>query len=112
MKIRASFVSNSSSTSFCIYGTRIESSELCDLLKIDPEEVDSVFDRVYDLARKLDLDVYAGSDDGLYYIGESFTTIGDNETGLQFKVRVKAQIEKLLGSSGYDLGIHEETVSS
>ena len=79
MKIRKGFVSNSSSTSFCIYGIWLE----------DPQE------DMYEVAEGLGLFVHSDQyGDGLY-IGKSWTHIGDDETGKQFKESVQEKVDKL-----------------
>ena len=80
MKIRNGFVSNSSTTSFCIYGTTVKkiSEQYEDDYKIGDLEVNRL-------------------SWGDYYVGLSPDSIGDNETGAEFKARVKLEIEKELG---------------
>ena len=79
MKIRAGFVSNSSSVSFCIYGIWVD----------HPEE------ELWEVAEGLGL--YCHRDqygDGLY-IGRTWKTIGDDETGKQFKETTQEKVDKL-----------------
>jgi hypothetical protein len=74
MKTRRGFVSNSSTTSFCIFGIAID------------EEND-----LWSEARKVGLeqDYYSEFCDGpRQVIGLSYSKIGDDETGAQFKRRV------------------------
>ena len=80
MKIRQGFVSNSSTTSFCIYGTHVE--------KIPEQYQDD-----YKIGN-LEINRLNYSD---YYVGLSPDSISDNETGAEFKERVKLEIEKELG---------------
>ena len=79
MKIRQGFVSNSSSTSFCVYGIWVD----------HPEE------ELRDMAEEMGLfchrDQYG---DGLY-IGREWSSIGDEETGKQFKEDTQEKIDKL-----------------
>lgn len=79
-KVRNGFVSNSSSSSFLIYGTSITNSELEKMEDFDGWKFQkstglSVYDRDYET-----------------YIGESWDNIGDDETGKQFKERVEKKI--------------------
>jgi hypothetical protein len=84
MKIRSGFVSNSSSTSFLIYGIRKDVSE---------DEEDALRDAGF-LVR-------LGPDDYTHekYIGLSWDKVKDSETGEQFKLRIEHQLKKILGSS-------------
>lgn len=81
MKIRQGFVSNSSSTSFCIYGIH-ESGERNDLRALE-EKADSL--RLYCILTP---------GDGLY-IGRKWSTVKDNETGRQFKESTQEKINQL-----------------
>jgi len=88
MKIRHGFVSNSSSSSFLIYGVMIEECT---------EEMEEWCDKNhYTYARPYDEEVY---------IGKSWDSIGDDETGKQFKEKVEVALRKL-GLD--DFGTHEE----
>lgn len=92
MKIRSGFVSNSSTTSFCIYGLRLNecSSEVRNKL------------------REIGLEIFYGYD--CTYAGRCFSEIKDEETGKQFKDNIKTKLQSVLGElSGNDLGIHEES---
>lgn len=86
MKLRQGFVSNSSSTSFCIMGCSTSDVTL-------KPEFEEKFDGLADLAES--------SDDGLEYeciegeyIGMSIYSMGQNETRSQFSARVKRTLEK------------------
>lgn len=80
-KTRFGFVSNSSSSSFLIYGTNISNS---DLEKIEESGFD--IDRLEDVG----LDIHRM--DYETYIGRSWDNIGDDETGRQFKESVQEKI--------------------
>lgn len=73
MKIRLGFISNSSNTSFCIYGRYFDLKDITDEMIIELEE--------------LDLEVIGDQNNDGYYIGRSYTLIKDNETGKEFKER-------------------------
>ena len=92
MKKRDGFVSNSSSVSFCIYGASVSSEE--------GEELESLIG---------DLGLTSGcfQDDDMC-IGRDWSSIGDNETGAQFKADVRKKLEKLTGRKDLSLGTHEE----
>ncbi len=79
MKFRLGFVSNSSNTSFCIYGVYLEKED-------------------YELENKAgELGLYShwGQYDGIY-IGREWSSIKDNETGKQFKEPTQKLINKLI----------------
>lgn len=89
MKLRYGFVSNSSSTSFSIYGAIIEE---------ESEE-------------KTLLDYYYGdpnSDDRSIYIGLEYSSMTDDETKRQFKERIEAEVKRLYGND-IKCGSYEES---
>jgi hypothetical protein len=87
MKIRQGFVSNSSSSSFCIYGAKIKNDV----------DVD-----VYDVAEKAGLECHYPEGWESYYVGMSWSLVGDDETGAQFKKRVETIVEKSFGLQNFD----------
>jgi hypothetical protein len=84
MKIRQGFVSNSSTTSFCIYGTWLNGNEV-------GEDVD-----IYDTAENHDLECHHMDYSG-YAVGLSPCNMRDEETLAQFRRRVGDQIFKAFG---------------
>ena len=83
MKLRNGFVSNSSSSSFLIYGTSVDRDKV--------EELEAK-------AEELGMTVEYGHPDGYYgYIGLSWDAIQDSETGAQFKNKIEEAVKKLLG---------------
>jgi len=82
MKTRPGFVSNSSTTSFCIYGAKTF---------VDEENYDG---DLYTELGKVGLDTHYSEWDG-HYIGASWDTIGEDETGAQFKQRVEEEVMKI-----------------
>jgi hypothetical protein len=83
MKIRTGFVSNSSTSSFCIYGSHI-----------DGDNYDEEF---YEKVENLGLECYENERSGGYFVGLSPVNLQDDETGLQFKERIKALLKQLVG---------------
>lgn len=96
MKIRNGFVSNSSSSSFLIYGTRIT-----------PDMRRVLTDELYE--DKLVEKFYGGESED-EYIGLSFDEIGDDETGLQFKTKIQNEIKSMFPKiANFDFGTYEES---
>ena len=77
MKVRKGFISNSSTTSFLIYGVQV----------FTEEEID------YKLLKKLSLEYYVGESE--HYVGRSWGDVEDNETGKEFKDRIITKIDQI-----------------
>jgi len=99
MKVRDGFVSNSSSTSFTIYGVRVQE-----------KKVQEIFgETLHDLENKLGLDVHCEFDsyDDSFYIGllvggeqehqDLPNRMKDDETKLQFQKRVGDLLSSIAG---------------
>ena len=98
MKIRNGFVSNSSSSSFLIYGICIDESELEMKDGEDPwDAIDRIFEGKFSIDQPYDS----------LYIGESWSDIKDDETGAEFKQRIEKTFEKGFGHK-VECGTHSE----
>jgi len=93
VKVRQGFVSNSSTTSFCIYGTDVP-QDILDAL--NEEEGLYAF-----LEQEPDLSIEYGDPNGWpdreIFVGCSLTRMEDDETFGEFKARVAAAIKRLFG---------------
>jgi len=121
MKIRSGFVSNSSSSSFCIFGVSLDTSEfkktkayqqtlkeLADKEGKTPEELEESWG-VYEISEGIklpdDFSMHQPPEFETVYIGRSWTGIKDDETGAQFKENVRTVVKEMLGNQTF--AIHE-----
>jgi len=99
MKIRLGFVSNSSTSSFCIYGTSIEN-----LIDEEGNTIDELSNP--------NIDTWCPPG-GEIHIGRSLTEIKDDQTFKEFKDETKemiiAELKKMnIKISDLKFGIHQE----
>lgn len=103
MKIRKGFVSNSSSSSFLIYGVGLSESDFVDMAKnLDDEFTQNdVYSAMSALKKKTSLEMVVGPDyEENVFVGRSLTSIKDEETGGELKNDVKEKLK--------DIGIEKE----
>ena len=105
MKCRKNFVSNSSSSSFVVYGIDMDDDEffaLCES-KLGEEVVKTIWENPYSgnvyselnkLEKETGLEFIHDWECEFHLIGRQYKTIGDNETGLDFKNSVKTKLKE------------------
>ena len=107
MKVRTGWVSNSSSSSFCIYGTYIDEESVKEIAgneDVDPYEfLEELFED-----EKLSVHWPPYSD---LCVGAEITDIGMDETKRQFQERITKLIKEKLGDE-YNCDWHEESYYS
>lgn len=105
MKIRSGFVSNSSSSSFLIYGVCLDEDEIREALNID-DDVD-IYGILEDKLENADMEYHNPEYYDGWFIGKSWSDVGDDETGKQFKTTIENKLTEVFGE-GLDFGTHEE----
>ena len=94
MKVRLGFVSNSSTTSFCIYGF----SDDQDTIKEKLEKMGHEVGDLYDFVESQDgLEIHVEPWGDYAYIGADFGAIPDDVTVGDWKKEKEAQIQKVFG---------------
>jgi hypothetical protein len=107
MKIRNGFVSNSSSSSFLIYGICMGRDEMMDALNISEEVRESDDFDEYEFFGNDGLEVNSPYGEDIF-VGRSWSEVGDNQTGLQFKKEVYEKLKTVLPElEESSLGTHE-----
>ena len=130
MKIRQGFVSNSSSSSFCIFGialdldssfpSKIQEDILAELDKYSIEKYEVSFKELFEdddgcaielAVEKTGLWSNYNSDFGTIWIGREYSSIKDDETGREFKDRVLLDLGKVFTDDAIESnrGTYEES---
>jgi hypothetical protein len=87
MKIRSGFVSNSSSSSFAIFGKIYDKDALIKFLNLSPEEIDDIDENgLYDYVDAHGYAYECLSDDGEYLIGKQLYGKRENIIGIMTEV--------------------------
>jgi hypothetical protein len=94
MKIRQGFVSNSSSTSFCLYGTVVEPEDIIKYCR--KLELDYKYDAIDALTDKLGLSYHqAYQESDSYVIGRSHADMDSDQTRKQFEEEIQEKLKQL-----------------
>lgn len=115
MKKRIGFVSNSSSSSFLIYGVYTSKEDILTYKELLEKSLVPSLREYYqedpsEYLRHLGLYCSKGpyDDNNSYYIGCSWDEIKDDETGSQFKKRVEEFIKKVVKNQNIECGTCSE----
>jgi hypothetical protein len=101
MKIRQGFVSNSSSSSFCVFGKSLELDEfnkICKKLKLKEYNTEDDFEDLEghfpEFEKQTGLKCRYEWESEMFYIGRDYSTLKGKETGEEFR----KSVTKILGT--------------
>ena len=107
MKVRSGFVSNSSSSSFCIYGTTVTDRDalnelykkLCPPTTGDGEEEDDIecYDQCELISEKIGVGFVCDSESDYFYFGDEYSYQPDEQTFGQFRKNIEESIKTNFG---------------
>jgi hypothetical protein len=109
MKTREGFVSNSSTTSFIVYGASFSGNAR----EIGNKIEEALYDKDKPESWK-GIDVHFGQECYSVYVGRDWKRIPDDETAKAFKERTEKDVREVLEKAGVSadklhFGIHEES---
>lgn len=100
MKTVLSFISNSSSSSFIMYGSRIPREDFIKYASVKLNNAEEEIEKMLGNYSEIDFPndpiqiVIDYEDDEYVYVGRSYENIGDDETGKMFKNSVKKEFQE------------------
>lgn len=103
MKIRNGFVSNSSSSSFLVYGAWVPLDKALKAVNLTEEQLKEIEEDKYIAYDYLyGMDLYVTYDNEAYdgdrvMFGRSWCFVDDNETGLEFKQNIESKLREMFG---------------
>jgi hypothetical protein len=98
MKVRQGFVSNSSSSSFVIYGAWVKEEDIKNALDEKArEEIEEDSYMIQEYMYDLPMYVHFDYEDRDVAFGRGFSSIKDDETGKEFKESVEKSLEETFG---------------
>jgi hypothetical protein len=113
MKVRNGFVSNSSTSSFCLFGIALGGTDDLEKMGMIFTDRDDPYDEIYKLVQDSGLDIVFDNDNDVIYVGLHPDCMGLDETKRQFQARVRELMTKLLPDSVSEkLEIHEGEIFS